>query len=162
MSPTFHLWVSKKKRGVWRVHKSDVQNRWDDNRHTWKVVRRVKPERQHPLLNYLKDFWPCAGGLSAVNVIGTRLRDSTSLGLTRWRLKVYTKYYVDAVAETGRNPVSKHQIQPEYGLTVGGRSNLSRETKLSGANEDREKFIFPVLLTTSGIGDLTRSIHSLL
>ena len=40
--------------------------------------------------------------------------------------------------------------------------NLSRETKMSGANEDREIFIFPVQLTTSRIGNLTRLIHTLL
>ena len=61
--------------------------------------------------NYPEDYWPCAGGLSAVNAIGTQLRDLISSGLTRWRLTVY----VDAVADSERNPVSKHQIQPEYG-----------------------------------------------
>ena len=49
--------------------------------------------------------------------------------------------YMDAAAELGRNPVSKHQIQPEY--------------KLSGTNVDRGIFIFPVQLTTSRIGNLT-------
>ena len=38
--------------------------------------------------NYLKDYWPCAGGPSAVNAIGTRLREPTSLGLSRWRMAV--------------------------------------------------------------------------
>ena len=33
--------------------------------------------------------------------------------------------------------------------------NPSRETKFSGANGDREMFIFPVQLTTSRIGSLT-------
>ena len=37
--------------------------------------------------------------------------------------------------------------------------NPSRETKFSGANEDREIFIFPVQLTTSRIGNLTRLMH---
>ena len=36
----------------------------------------------------------------------------------------------------------------------------SRETKFSGANEGREVLIFPVELTTSSIGNLTRSIHT--
>ena len=40
-----------------------------------------------------------------------------------------------------------------------GRSNPSRETKLSGANGDREMLIFPVQLTTSRIGNLTRLIY---
>ena len=45
---------------------------------------------------------------------------------------------MDAAAESGMNPVSKHQIQPEYGdeQADAGRGNLSRETKLSGANKD--------------------------
>ena len=38
---------------------------------------------------------------------------------------------------------------------------LSRETKSSGANADREIFIFRVQLTTSRIGNLTRLIHTL-
>ena len=39
--------------------------------------------------------------------------------------------------------------------------NLSRETKSSGANGDRESIIFPVQLTTSRIGNLTRLILTL-
>ena len=62
--------------------------------------------------NYLEVYWPCAGGLLAVNAIGTQLRDPINSGLTRWRMAVSQ---MDAAAELGRNPVSKHQIQPEYG-----------------------------------------------
>ena len=74
---------------------------------------------------------------------------------------------MDAAAELGRNPVSKHQAQPEYGDEQAGagrdcRTRLSRETKFSGANADREIFIFPVQLTTSRIGNLTWLIHTLL
>ena len=43
-----------------------------------------------------------------------------------------------------------------------GRSNPSRESKFSGANGDREVLIFPLQLTTSKIGNLTRLIHTLL
>ena len=53
---------------------------------------------------------------------------------------------MDPTVELGRNPVSKHQIQPEYGdeQAVTGLQNPSRETKFSGAiNADREIFIFP-------------------
>ena len=39
--------------------------------------------------------------------------------------------------------------------------NPSRETKFSGANWGREDFIFPVQLTTSRIGNLTRLILTL-
>ena len=36
--------------------------------------------------NYLEDyyFWPCASGLSALNVINTQLRDLINSGLTGW------------------------------------------------------------------------------
>ena len=33
--------------------------------------------------DYLEVYWPCAGGLSAVNAIGTQLRDPLNSGLTR-------------------------------------------------------------------------------
>ena len=47
---------------------------------------------------------------------------------------------MDAIAGSGRNPLSKRHIQPEYGAgwRETGRPNLSRETKFSGANGDRE------------------------
>ena len=37
-----------------------------------------------------------------------------------------------------------------------GRLNPSRETKFSGANVDRDIFVFPIQLTTRRIGNLTR------
>ena len=46
-------------------------------------------------------------------------------------------------------------------LTRDGKTNPSRERKFSDANGDREIFIFPVQLTTSRIGNLTRSILAL-
>ena len=53
---------------------------------------------------------------------------------------------MDAAAEIGRNPVSKHQVQLEYGDEQadagGGRPNPSREIKFSGPNGSREMFIF--------------------
>ena len=71
---------------------------------------------------------------------------------------------MDAAAELGRNPVSKHQIQPEYGdeqADVGrdcrtrlGRPNYQARTRTG-------KLIFPVQLTTCRIGHLTRLIHVL-
>ena len=39
--------------------------------------------------------------------------------------------------------------------------NPSRETKFSGANGDREIFIFPVQLNTCKIGKFIRLIHTL-
>ena len=49
-----------------------------------------------------------------MNAIGTQLRVPINSGLTRWRMAV-SYQSMDAAAELGRNPVSKHQIQPEYG-----------------------------------------------
>ena len=40
-------------------------------------------------LNYLEDYWPSADGLSPVNVIGTKLRDPITSGLTRRRMVAY-------------------------------------------------------------------------
>ena len=68
---------------------------------------------------------------------------------------------MDAAAELGRNPVSKHQIQPEYGDEHAAAGRDCQEAKFSGTNADREIFIFPVQLTTSRIGNLTRLIHTL-
>ena len=59
---------------------------------------------------------------------------------------------MDAAAELGRNPVYKHQIQPEYGdeQADAGRDCRTRlaRPKFSGANADR-------------ISNLTRLIHTL-
>ena len=64
---------------------------------------------------------------------------------------------MDAAAELERNPVSKHQIQPEYGDEQADagrdcRTRLARPN--SQARKDREIFIFPVQLTTCRIGTL--------
>ena len=73
---------------------------------------------------------------------------------------------MDAAAEIGRNPVSKHsQIQPELcrmsRLTRDGTAEpVSRDKFLMCG--DRETFIFSVQLTTSRISNLTRLIHTLL
>ena len=66
---------------------------------------------------------------------------------------------MDAAAEIGRNPVRKHQIQPEYGDEQADaerdcRTRLAK-AKFSGANGDREILFFPVQLTTSRFGNLS-------
>ena len=66
------------------------------------------------MVDYLEVYWLCAGGLSPVDAIGTQLGDPTNPGLIRCRMAVLNKY-MDAAAELGRNPVSKHQVQPQYG-----------------------------------------------
>ena len=63
--------------------------------------------------NYLEDYWPCVGGLSAVNAIGnTQLRDPINSGLTRWRMHVlyvcvFTHAYSKSMDQAGKvaNPV---------------------------------------------------------
>ena len=72
---------------------------------------------------------------------------------------------MDVAAELGRNPVSKRQIQPEFGDKQADtgrdcRTRLARQ-KFSGANADGEILIFPVQLTTRRFGNLTRLIHTL-
>ena len=57
-----------------------------------------------------------------------------------------------------------HQIQLAYGNEQADAGRAGRNcftTKSSGTNEDREIFIFPVQLTTSRIGNLTRLILTL-
>ena len=70
---------------------------------------------------------------------------------------------MDAVADIGRNPVSKHQVQPEYGdeqadARRDGRTRLARPN--SQAYRDREMFLSPVQLTSSRVGNLTQLIHT--
>ena len=45
------------------------------------------PAKAALLRNYLEIYWPCAGGLLAVNAIGTQLRDPTT-SLERRRLQI--------------------------------------------------------------------------
>ena len=101
-----------------------------------------------------------------MNAIGTQMRDPINLGLTRWRIGGLNKY-MDAAAELGRNPVSKQQIQPEYAHEQADAGRDCR-TRLARPNSQARTrtgeysiFIFPVQLTTSRIGNLTRLIHTL-
>ena len=74
---------------------------------------------------------------------------------------------MDAAAELGRNPVSKHQIQSEYGDEQTDTGRICR-TRLARSNSqartgtgNREKLVFPVQLTTTRIGNLSRLILTL-
>ena len=49
-----------------------------------------------------------------MNAIGTQMRDPINSGLIQWRIVVLNKQ-METAGELGRNPVSKHQIQPAYG-----------------------------------------------
>ena len=67
--------------------------------------------------------------------------------------------WMDAVVESGRNERNP-RVSTRFSLGVENeragarmvRSNLSHETKFSGANGDKESIIFPVQLTMSRIG----------
>ena len=55
---------------------------------------------------------------------------------------------MDAAAELGRNPVSKHQIQPENRDEQADagrdcRNRLARPNSQARTNADREIFLFP-------------------
>ena len=63
--------------------------------------------RQHPLVEIPWGLLALCRRTLGSECIDTQLRDLMNLGLTRWRLALY----VDAVAENGRNPVSK--ISPD-------------------------------------------------
>ena len=94
--------------------------------------------------NYLEDSLLCVGGLSAVNAIGTQLRDPINSGLTQWQLTVY----VDTVAESGSNPASKHQTQREYGEWAGFTRDgttepVSRNLQILGREQGRGNLHFP-------------------
>ena len=71
---------------------------------------------------------------------------------------------MDAAAEIGRNPVSKHQIQPGDEQADAGRDCRTRLARPnSQARTGTEKiYILPVQLATSRIDNLTRLIHTLL
>ena len=73
------------------------------------------PAKAALVRNYLEVYWPCAGGLSAANAIRTQLRDPINSELTRWCMAVFILINGRRRAELGRNLLSKHKIQPEYG-----------------------------------------------
>ena len=73
---------------------------------------------------------------------------------------------MDAAAELGRNPVSKHQIQPEYGdeqTAVGRdcRTRLARPNSQARTGTGTKSFSLLSELTTGKIGSLTRFILTL-
>ena len=45
-----------------------------------------RPAKAALVRNHLEVYWPCAGGLLAVNAIGTQSRDPINSGLTRMRM----------------------------------------------------------------------------
>ena len=62
---------------------------WEREAHiNWSMVTCQGIAKAAPVWNDLEICWPCADGLSAVNAIGTQLRDPINPGLTRWRVVV--------------------------------------------------------------------------
>ena len=99
-----------------------------------------------------------------MNANGTQLRDPIDSGLSRWRMAVLNKE-MDAAAELGMNPVSTHQIQPEYEDEQADagrdcRTCVERPNSLA-RTQTGIVFFFPVQMTTNRIGNLTRLIHTL-
>ncbi|CAN0285310.1 unnamed protein product [Ascophyllum nodosum] len=88
-------------------------------------------------LLYLEDQWPCAGGLSAVNAIGTRnLRYPINSGLTQWRMAVQ----MDTVVESGRKEKSPSASTSfSLGVTNGGLKQYGRAEPLSRDQTLRRK-----------------------
>ena len=66
---------------------------------------------------------------------------------------------MDAAAEIGRNPVSKHQIQPASmemsKLTRDGTAELVSRDQILRRERGQGIFCFPVQLTTNRISNLT-------
>ena len=91
-----------------------------------------------------------------MNAIGTQLRDPIYSGLTRWRI------YKRTPPRNSGGVSTRFSLSMEMSrLTRAGLPNTSRETKFLGANADREFCFFPVQLTTSRIGKLSRLIYTL-
>ena len=65
---------------------------------------------------------------------------------------------MDAAAELGRNPVSKHHIQPEYG---DEQADAGRDGTAEPVSRDQILRHERVQLITCRIGNLTRLIHAL-
>ena len=69
---------------------------------------------------------------------------------------------MDAAAKSGRNPVSKHKIQPECGdksgLTRNGTAEPLSRDQILRRERGQGKFIISVQLATSRIGNLTHAV----
>ena len=85
----------------------------------------VKPDKAALLVtgNCLENYWPCASGPSVVHIVGAQLRDPINSGLIQWRLAAY---YIDAVAESARNTVSKAD---SYGTEKSDRKPSSSDSR---------------------------------
>ena len=93
--------------------------------------------------NYLEVYLPCAGGLSAVNAVGTQLRGPISSGLIRWRLAVLN-IIMDAAAEIGMNSVStRFSLSMEMSrLTRNGTAEPVSRDQISQGRTQTGKYYF--------------------
>ena len=80
-------------------------------------VTHVIPEKVAPVTGTTlrTTYWPCAGGLSAVNAIGTQLCDLMYSGLTRWRLAVIGKNEQVGEGRDGRTRLARQNSQARTG-----------------------------------------------
>ena len=72
--------------------------------------------------NYLEDYWPCAGGLSAVNAFGTQLGDPINPELILWHMAAdheqdLRPYPVESYSSICNDPSYIHG----YGYLSGSR-----------------------------------------
>ena len=100
---------------------------------------------------------PIESAVFSVNAIGTQLRDPINSGLTRWRMAVLNEKMA-AAAELGRNPVSKHQIELEYGDEQADagrdcRTGLARSN--SQAQTRTGKYSFSLFRSRAGLATLS-------
>ena len=130
--------------------------------HTLKMIHGDAKASTRCCWNCLEDFWPCAGVLSAVNAIGTQLCDPINSGLTRWRMAVEI-IIIDAAAKIGSDPMSNRfsLASVENEQDADGTAEPVSLDQILTREQGEGKFIFPVQLTTSRIGNLIRLIHLL-
>ena len=112
---------------------------------------------------YFEDYWPCAGGISAVNATGTKLRDTINSGLTPCRI-----WFELMNGRRRGNQEESCELITSFSLSVeneqagAGTAEPDSRGQILMRERDREMIIFVVQLTTSRIRNLTRLIHTLL
>ena len=81
-------------------------------------------------MDYLENYWPCAGGFSVVKSWVTELRGLINSGLARWRMAVL----MEAVAEKIRFPSSADHKQDWQPYPVDAESAESDDHKHTHAH----------------------------
>ena len=119
------------------------------------------PFNSNRYLIYLEDNWPGAGGLSAVNAIGTQLRDPMNSGLTRWRMAVPRNKWTSPRKSEGmprvstRFSLSMENEQAEAGWD--GRTRFARPN--SQADHEQDWQPYPVDPYSSKCDGLSRQVR---